>query len=99
MGYGVEYNANFVEHHGATGFPGSPLSLDPPALTDNFIDDETHNQAYVTYQRPFGKLDVLFGVRGEVVHLGLAQVQNSRPSLNTPDQNYDQALSHPAPGL
>ncbi len=86
MGYDVEYNANFVEHHGATGVPGSPLSP-APALTDNFIDNETHNQAYITYQQPFGKLDVLFGLRGETVHLGLDQVQNP-PVANTPDQTY-----------
>jgi outer membrane receptor protein involved in Fe transport len=79
LGYDFEYTANFVEHAGASGVPGGILAPDP-MQTDNFADDETHNQAYVTYEQPFGKLDALFGLRAEVVHLALDQRTLAIPS-------------------
>jgi outer membrane receptor protein involved in Fe transport len=85
LGLDFEYNDNFVEHHGGFGIPGGPISP-ASAQTDNFADVETHNQAYVTYEQPFGKLDALFGLRGETVHLALDQVI---PAAKVPSQDYN----------
>jgi outer membrane receptor protein involved in Fe transport len=75
LGYEFDYNNQFIEHRDLN------VPTDPsPDTIDNFVDNDTHNQAYVTYEQAFGKLDVLAGVRGETVHLALDQVTLHLPS-------------------
>ncbi len=83
LGYDFDYNDQFVEHSGGTSSAGGPIAPDP-SQTDNFSDDDTHHQIYATYERPFGRLDALVGVRAEVVNLALKQ-QIAGPPLG---QNY-----------
>jgi outer membrane receptor protein involved in Fe transport len=83
LGYEFDYNNQFIEHRGGLGVPGA---IAPDAgQTDNFADNDIHNQAYVTYEHQFGKLDALFGLRAESVHLALNQLTVHSPS----DQYYN----------
>lgn len=80
LGYDFEYRDTLVEHSGGSGVPGSPISY-APGQTDHFADDETDNQVYATYDHSFGKLDSLFGLRGEIVNRALNQMtQGARSS-------------------
>ena len=78
LGYDFEYSATVFGHTAASGGAGGTAAPDP-TQTGSFLDDEIHNQAYVTYGRPFGRLDTQAGLRGEVLHLALdAQPLNAR---------------------
>ncbi len=48
-----------------------------------FVDAETRNQAYLTYERSFGKFGALAGVRGDVLHLVLEEKTRSVRSDRT----------------
>jgi outer membrane receptor protein involved in Fe transport len=72
------------EHFAAAGAPGAVMITDPHQ-TGEFVDHDIHNQAYVTYERTFGKLDLLAGLRGDALHIVLdPDVPNGLPS-----QEYD----------
>jgi outer membrane receptor protein involved in Fe transport len=53
---------------------GSRNGAPAAALTNLYLYDQTLAQAYVTYERPFGKLTALGGLRAETVGIDLDQV-------------------------
>jgi outer membrane receptor protein involved in Fe transport len=71
-GYDFEYAPARINHQGGTNPGPGPVALDP-ADQDIFLDDETDNAAYVSYERQFGKTTVLAGLRGETADLALDQ--------------------------
>jgi outer membrane receptor protein involved in Fe transport len=76
LGYDFEIGEGLSADRGGQGANGSPIPLSP-AMSNRFFDKEIHNQAYVTYERPFGKLTVLAGLRAEAVNLDLNQETQS----------------------
>ena len=89
MGEGVTLKAGFDlqfddNAYGNRGFRGaSPGALAPdPALTNQFLYEQSLSQAYVTYERPFGDLTVLAGLRLEDVRIDLDQVTQGRKDSN-----------------
>jgi outer membrane receptor protein involved in Fe transport len=72
-GFDIDHVDNVYRNRGFAG--GSPEGLGPnPALTNLFEFHQTVSAAYVTYERPFGDLTVLAGLRVEDVQLQLDQV-------------------------
>lgn len=81
MGEGTTFKAGFDlqfddNSHGNRGFRGgSPDALGADlALTNLFLFEQSLSQAYVTYERRFGDLTVLAGLRVEDVQIDLNQV-------------------------
>lgn len=73
IGYELDVEANEFDNFGLRG--PTPATLAPvPALNSLFRYDETIHAAYATYDRPFGDLDVQFGLRLEQVEFELDQV-------------------------
>jgi outer membrane receptor protein involved in Fe transport len=69
-GYELEYDRDVFDNAGDRGPVGGPLAPDP-TLTDTFKFDQAINGVYATYQRPFGDLTVLGGVRVEDTRIDL----------------------------
>jgi outer membrane receptor protein involved in Fe transport len=80
-GFDLQYDDNV---YGNRGFRGpSPGALAPdPALTNLFLYRQRLAQAYATYERPFGDLTVLAGLRLEDVRIDLDQVTQGGKDLN-----------------
>jgi outer membrane receptor protein involved in Fe transport len=67
---GIDLEVDGADFDAAGTRNGAPAA----ALTNLFLFDQTLAQAYVTYERPFGKLTALGGVRAEAVGIDLDQV-------------------------
>jgi outer membrane receptor protein involved in Fe transport len=81
LGYLLEVNANDIDNQLFRGF--SPAALVPdPSQTNLFKFDQRLNQAYATYERPFGDVTVLAGLRLEDVQQDLNQVTQAIRSEN-----------------
>jgi outer membrane receptor protein involved in Fe transport len=80
-GFDLQYDDN---SYGNRGFRGpAPEALTPdPSLTNLFLYRQRLAQAYVTYERPFGDLTVLAGLRLEDVRIDLDQVTQGRKDVN-----------------
>lgn len=76
LGYDFDRSATRFRHGAGAGGPDGRLLADP-RQTGVFLDEETRNQAYLTYGRAFGKLDALVGLRGDVLHLALEEETRS----------------------
>jgi len=63
------------------GDAGGPIALDP-GLRDVFADNETDNEAYVSYERRSGKLTLLVGLRAENAHFDLDQQTRRVPTAH-----------------
>ncbi len=85
-GYELERIDSDSDSFGLRGTGERPFPIDA-SLTDSFLYERTINAAYVTYQRPFGRLTALGGLRLESVELDL----RSEP-LNRRDQRDDVSL-------
>ncbi|MGZ6039858.1 MAG: TonB-dependent receptor [Phenylobacterium sp.] len=72
LGYGFEFAPNRIDQAEGFGGPGGPIALDPPQR-DVFLDEETDNAAYVSYERRLGKVTLLAGLRAENAHFDLDQ--------------------------
>lgn len=72
-GYQLQYDDNRYDNLGLRGPDAGSAAVDP-ALTDRFLYRQTVNSLYGTYQRPFGKLTLLAGLRLEDVRLDTDQV-------------------------
>ena len=71
-GFDIDHVDNAYRNRGFAG--GSAGDLEPnPALTNLFEFRQTISAAYVTYERPFGDLTVLAGLRVEDVRMQLDQ--------------------------
>ncbi len=90
-GLEIETTEADFDNFGFRGAGARPLPIDLN-LTDRFLYERTINAAYVTYQRPFGRLTALAGLRVEQVELNLDSITLDRrderddvgvyPSLN-----------------
>jgi len=69
-GYELEYDASRFDNFGETGLTEAAEAPDP-TLIDAFRFDQAINGIYATYQRPFGKLTVLGGLRLEDTRIDL----------------------------
>lgn len=80
LGYELDVRATDFDNFGFRGPDFS--SLTPAAnLNSEFTYDETIHAAYATYDRPFGDLDVQFGLRLEQVEFEIDQItQNVQAS-------------------
>jgi outer membrane receptor protein involved in Fe transport len=79
-GLDLEYDDNAYRNR---GFSGTPGGLAPDAtLTNLFLFKQTLSQAYVTYERPFGDLTVLAGLRVEDTRIQLDQATLGRHDEN-----------------
>ncbi|HEX4712580.1 TonB-dependent receptor [Phenylobacterium sp.] len=72
LGYGFEFAPNRIDQAAGSGGASGPITLDP-AQHDVFLDEETDNEAYVSYERRFGKVTLLAGLRAENAHFDLDQ--------------------------
>ncbi len=63
-GYELQIDDTTSQNHGVQG-AASPSAPDDPAQTDDFHFRRQIDMLYATWEQPFGKLDVLAGVRGE----------------------------------
>ncbi len=80
IGYELDDETNDFDNYGFRG--PSFTTLAPVAgLNSEFRYDETVHAAYATYDRPFGELDVQFGLRLEQVYIDIDQItQNVQAS-------------------
>src|SRR5207302_5651250 len=72
-GYELEYDRSVFDNFGLTG-PAAASETPDASLIDRFKFDQAINGVYATYQRPFGKLTVLGGLRLEDTRIDLADV-------------------------
>jgi outer membrane receptor protein involved in Fe transport len=79
LGYDFDYSSTRFEHGAASD--GAP----DPSQSGVFLDDETRDQVYGVYERAFGKLDILMGLRADVLHLELAEQTRSLSADHTYD--------------
>jgi outer membrane receptor protein involved in Fe transport len=81
LGYDIDHVDN---RYGNRGFAGGSFSALSPnaALTNLFEFRQTVSAAYVTYERPFGDLTVLAGLRVEEVQMHLDQVTLGQQTEN-----------------
>jgi len=80
-GFDLQFDDNSYRN---TGFQGpSKAALAPdPTLSNLFLFEQSLSQAYVTYERPFGDLTVLAGLRLEDVRIDLDQVTQGQKDQN-----------------
>jgi outer membrane receptor protein involved in Fe transport len=80
-GFDLQFDDN---SYGNLGFRGaSPDTLSPdPSLTNLFLFEQSLIQGYVTYERRFGDLTALAGLRVEDVRIDLDQVTQGRHDDN-----------------
>lgn len=76
LGYEGDLTQDSFDFFGARG-PDASALLPVPALTNRFEYDQTIHAAYVTYDRPFGELDVQAGLRVEQVDFTLNQITDA----------------------
>jgi outer membrane receptor protein involved in Fe transport len=86
LGYDFEYAPKRTDQDTGFGFNGGPITLEP-SLHGVFLDTETDNEAYVSYERRFGKATLLAGLRAEDSRFTLEQ------------QTSGQTVSHDYPRL
>jgi outer membrane receptor protein involved in Fe transport len=72
LGYDFEYAPSRIDQAGGSGAASGPITLDP-SQRDVFLDGETDNEAYASYERRFGKVTVLAGLRAEDAQFALDQ--------------------------
>jgi outer membrane receptor protein involved in Fe transport len=98
LGYVFEYAPNrFDQSSSGKGGPNGPPDFDP-ALHDVFLDTETDNAVYASYERTVGKTTMLAGLRAEDAHFGLDQQTKGIPTNHDypglyPNLNLSYALS------
>jgi outer membrane receptor protein involved in Fe transport len=73
LGYSLEADDNDYDNRGARG-TGPGDTVPDAALTNLFKFDQQAHAVYGTYERPFGKLTALAGLRMEAVRIDLDQV-------------------------
>jgi outer membrane receptor protein involved in Fe transport len=72
FGYDFEYAPSLIDQAVGSGAASGPITLDP-GQRDVFLDKEIDNEAYVSYERHFGKVTLLAGLRAEDAHFDLDQ--------------------------
>ncbi len=80
-GFDLQYDDNAYGNRGFRGPSAGALAPDP-TLTNRFLYRQRLNQAYVTYERPFGELTVLAGLRLEDVRIDLDQATQGQKDKN-----------------
>jgi outer membrane receptor protein involved in Fe transport len=108
LGYSYDADDNDYDNRGERG-PAPGLTSPDPSLTNLFKFDQQVHAVYGTYERPFGRLTALGGLRVEAVNIDIHSVtQNLKagnddaslyPSLHlryslTEDQNLSASYSH-----
>lgn len=82
LGYEVTVDQNEYDNFGARGPTQAALAVDP-ALTNEFLYDQTVHAVYGTYERPFGENVVAqFGVRVEQALIDIDQVTSNIQASN-----------------
>ncbi|MGZ8407012.1 MAG: TonB-dependent receptor domain-containing protein [Caulobacteraceae bacterium] len=80
-GFDIERTELTYDNFGVSGPTPGGLAPDP-ALTNLFLYDQTLAAAYVTYQRPFGKLTMQLGLRAEQAYIDTDQVTSNQQNQN-----------------
>jgi len=81
LGYSLDADDNDYYNIGARG--GSPATATPDAsLTSVYLFDRQVHAAYGTYERPFGKLTALAGLRVEATLIDINQVTQTLQAEN-----------------
>jgi len=73
VGYEFEYDQNFLDNDVLLGTDGANAATSP-TLSNRFGADQSVHDLYATYERPFGRFDVMPGLRLEAVILDLDQI-------------------------
>jgi outer membrane receptor protein involved in Fe transport len=73
LGFDIQHDDNSYDNRGFRGL-SPPARVPDPTLTNLFEYEQLLSQAYATYERPFGDITVLAGLRLEDVRLDLDQV-------------------------
>jgi len=73
LGYSLEADDNDYDNRGRRGTSAATATPDP-TLTNLFKFDQQVHAFYGTYERPFGKLTALAGLRVEAVKIDIEQV-------------------------
>ena len=76
-GYELQVDQDDMDNAGSRGLTLATETPDP-RLFDQFRFDQTVNGAYVTYQRPFGDLTVLGGLRVEDTRIDLKDITSAQ---------------------
>jgi outer membrane receptor protein involved in Fe transport len=76
LGYELFYAIGGFDNDSGQASGGAPAVIDP-ALHDRFEGEALFNEAYITYERPFGSLTALAGLRGQVANIDLTRVTRS----------------------
>jgi len=81
LGYSLVADDNDYDNRGARG-PSAGAATPDPALNSLFRFDQQVHAVYGTYERPFGKLSVLAGLRVEAVLIDVDQVTQAIKAEN-----------------
>jgi outer membrane receptor protein involved in Fe transport len=77
LGYDLEYAPQRADQDTDLGPIGGPTTLDP-SQHGVFLDNETDNEAYASYERRLGKTTLLAGLRVEDIRFALDQQAPAR---------------------
>lgn len=80
-GFDLQFDDNAYRNTGFRGAARTALAPDP-ALSNLFLFEQSLWQGYVTYERPFGDLTVLAGLRVEDVKIDLDQATSGQKDQN-----------------
>lgn len=80
-GYELDIEDDDYDNFGARG-PSLPGEVIDPSRTNDFTYKQTINAAYASYERPFGDLTVLAGLRLETVNIDMDQVTSAIRASN-----------------
>ncbi len=80
-GYELQVDLDDFDNSGLRGATVATETIDP-RLIDRFRFDQAVNGAYVTYQRPFGDLTVLAGLRLEDTRIDLKDLTSATKGAN-----------------
>jgi outer membrane receptor protein involved in Fe transport len=81
-GLDLEGTDNDYDNHGASGVSLADQVVDP-RRTNRFLYDQDVYAGYVTYERPFGDVTVLGGLRAEQVEIRTHQVTSAQKDDNS----------------
>jgi len=87
LGYEFDEDDNDYGNSGVRG-PSAVLASPDPSLTNLFNFDQTIHSVWTTYEKPFGDLTVLAGLRLEAVRIDLDQITQSVRASNDYDRAY-----------
>jgi len=81
IGFDLQFDDNAYDNDGLQGVSAGSLTTDP-SLTSRFLYERALSQAYTTYERSFGRLTALGGIRYEEANIDLVEATSNQRYQN-----------------